>query len=103
MRLVLKIFTALSLLLLTVFFSIGVHADTWVNGYMKYDGTYVKGHYRSDPDSTINNNWDTRGNVNPHTGRVGIRDPNSYGDNSGMRNRSWQRLKNRPGNRNRPP
>lgn len=103
MRLVLKIFTVLSLLLLTVLFSIGVYADTWVNGYMKYNGTYVPGHYRSDPDSIINNNWSTRGNVNPYTGRIGTRNPSSYGNNSGMRNRSWDRLKNRPGNRSRSP
>lgn len=59
--------------------------DTWVNGYTKSDGTYVQGHYRSSPDGNSYNNWSTRGNVNPHTGKVGTKSPtysSSYGGNS---------------------
>lgn len=56
-------------------------ADVYVSGYYKKDGTYVQPHYRSDPDSSTNNNWSTRGNVNPHTGKSGTVDSNrnSYG------------------------
>ncbi len=32
-------------------------ADTYVNGYTRRDGTYVKGHYRSDPDGVKWNNY----------------------------------------------
>ena len=46
-------------------------ADTRVRGYTRKDGTYVRGHYRSDPDSTVRNNWSYRGNINPYTGAVG--------------------------------
>lgn len=100
-KLTIKNLAALSSLLLVVLFSVTVYADTWVNGYMKSNGTYVSGHYRSSPDNTTDNNWSTRGNVNPYTGRIGTRNPSSYGDNSGVRNRSWDRLKNRTGRSNR--
>lgn len=83
---------------LTMFSSLA-HADTWVNGYMKSNGTYVAGYYRSSADGTTNNNWSTQGNVNPYTGKIGTRNPSSYGNNSGIRNRSWDRLKKRPSNR----
>ena len=50
-------------------------ADTYVNGHYRKDGTYVQGHYRSDPNDTVRDNWSTCGNVNPHTGKPGTRDP----------------------------
>jgi hypothetical protein len=46
-------------------------SQVWVEGYTRSNGTYVQGHYRTAPDYTINNNWTTVGNVNPHTGRAG--------------------------------
>ena len=55
-----------------------VYADVWVDGYYRKDGTYVRGHYRSDPDGNFENNWSTKGNVNPYTGEVGTKtNPNS--------------------------
>lgn len=55
-----------------------VYADVWVDGYYRKDGTYVRGHYRSDPDGNFENNWSTKGNVNPYTGAVGTKTkPNS--------------------------
>lgn len=47
--------------------------DVWVNGYTKSDGTYVPGHYRSDPDGDKSNNWTTKGNANPYTGEAGTK------------------------------
>lgn len=58
-------------ILLTVVSS--VYADVWVDGYYRNDGTYVRGHYRSDPDGDFENNWSTKGNVNPYTGEVGTK------------------------------
>lgn len=48
-------------------------ADEYVHGYTKKDGTYVEPYYRSSPDSTRDNNYSTRGNVNPYTGQTGTK------------------------------
>ena len=50
-------------------------ADTYVRGYYRKDGTYVRPHYRSSPDSSYNNNWSVKPNVNPYTGRPGTMNP----------------------------
>lgn len=57
------------------------HADQYVNGYIKQDGTYVQGYTRSTPDSSYNNNYSTRGNMNPYTGSYGSNSP-TYNDRS---------------------
>lgn len=46
-----------------------------VRGYTRADGTYVAPHMQTNPNSTRLDNWSTRGNVNPYTGREGTRDP----------------------------
>lgn len=46
-------------------------SQVYVNGYYRSNGTYVKPHYRSNPDGIIENNWSYPGNVNPYTGRIG--------------------------------
>jgi hypothetical protein len=48
-------------------------ADTWVNGYVRRDGTYVQGHYRQESNSTNLDNYSTQGNVNPYSGEQGTR------------------------------
>ena len=48
-----------------------VHADTYVDGYTRSDGTYVQGHYRTDPNSTVRDNYSYQGNRNPYTGETG--------------------------------
>jgi hypothetical protein len=45
----------------------------YVNGYVKSDGTYVAPHYQTNPNQTRNDNWSTRGNVNPYTGEAGTK------------------------------
>jgi hypothetical protein len=50
-----------------------VMADDYVNGYVKRDGTYVPPHYRSPRDGDFGNNWSTKGNENPYTGKEGTR------------------------------
>jgi len=47
----------------------------YVRPYMRKDGTYVGGHYRTNPDKSTSNNWSTKGNVNPFTDRKGYKDP----------------------------
>lgn len=44
-----------------------------VRGYTKRDGTYVAPHYQTNPNGTRNDNWSTRGNVNPFTGEPGTK------------------------------
>jgi len=54
--------------------------DTFVKGYQKKDGTYVQPHFRSGADNNPYNNYSTKGNENPYTGKQGTVDP--YGTNS---------------------
>lgn len=54
-----------------------VSAQVHVKGYVKKDGTYVAPYVRSSPNNTTLDNYSTRGNVNPYTGKVGTRDPYS--------------------------
>ena len=65
----------LAALLSIAAFSSAFAADVYVRGYTRSDGTYVAPHYRSSPNSTRNDNWSTRGNINPHTGRLGTKNP----------------------------
>jgi hypothetical protein len=51
-------------------------AQVHVRGHYNHrTGTYVAPHYRSAPDHSRINNWSTRGNYNPFTGKRGITDP----------------------------
>jgi hypothetical protein len=69
-----KKFTILALLFASVLgFVSQSFADLRVNGYYKSSGTYVQPHYRSSPDGNFYNNWSSRGNVNPYTGKRGYR------------------------------
>ena len=73
----------LAALLSIAAFSSAFAADVYVRGYTRSDGTYVAPHYRSSPNSTRNDNWSTRGNINPHTGRLGTKNPDyNYGSSS---------------------
>jgi len=49
--------------------------DVHVRGHYRKDGTYVRPHMRSSPDGNVFNNWSTKGNVNPYTGKTGTKDP----------------------------
>jgi hypothetical protein len=58
-------------------------ADTHVNGYTRKDGTYVQPHYRSDANNSVYDNYSTKGNANPYTGKEGTVNPyNNYKTNS---------------------
>lgn len=47
----------------------------YVRPYTRSDGTYVGGHYQTNPNGTQYDNYGTRGNYNPYTGRYGTRTP----------------------------
>lgn len=50
-----------------------------VSGYERANGTYVQPYERTTPNSTRSDNYSTKGNVNPYTGKAGTRDPYSSG------------------------
>ena len=48
-----------------------------VSGYYRKDGTYVQPYFRTAPNSTNRDNFSTKGNVNPYTGKPGWIKPDS--------------------------
>jgi hypothetical protein len=56
------------------------HAQVAVGGYYRNNGTYVEPHHRSAPNSSAYDNYSTKGNVNPYTGKAGSESP--YGGSS---------------------
>jgi hypothetical protein len=73
--------TVTSLFFLVIFltslaFTDTTEARTRVRGYWKPStGTYVMPHYRSSPNRSVFDNWSTKGNLNPYTGKWGTRNP----------------------------
>ena len=47
-----------------------------VKGYTKKNGTAVKAYYRSLPNKDKTDNWSTKGNINPFTGKKGYEKTN---------------------------
>lgn len=66
--------------------------DVYVNGYYRKDGTYVRPHYRSAPNHTVNDNFSTEGNINPYTGEPGTKPREPY--NNDYQYRSNQEVNN---------
>lgn len=62
-------------ILLLLCFALPSYSAQRVNGYMRSNGTYVAPHYRSTSDSYKFNNYSTKGNVNPYTGKKGYTTP----------------------------
>lgn len=50
----------------------GSHAT---KGYVKKDGTYVAPSRATNPNSTKTDNYSSKGNANPYTGKEGTKDP----------------------------
>jgi hypothetical protein len=46
---------------------------THVRTYTKKNGTVVQAHDRTKPNKTDSDNWSTKGNVNPETGKKGTK------------------------------
>jgi hypothetical protein len=47
----------------------------YVRPHVTSTGVVVRGHYQTNPNGTQYDNYGTRGNLNPHNGRIGTRDP----------------------------
>jgi hypothetical protein len=46
-----------------------------VTGYVKKDGTYVQPHQQTNPNQSQRDNWSSKPNVNPYTGKPGTKEP----------------------------
>ena len=46
-----------------------------VQSHVTKNGAYVPAHVRTAPDHSKYNNWSTKGNANPYTGKSGTKDP----------------------------
>lgn len=49
-----------------------------VRGYYRKSGAYVQSYHRTSPNSTKLDNWSTKGNYNPYTGKRGTVSPYKY-------------------------
>lgn len=65
------------LLILFILFFLTVQScyATYVMGYYRKNGTYVQPHHRSNPNSSRFDNYSTKGNYNPYTGKKGTVNP----------------------------
>ncbi|MBK9040035.1 MAG: hypothetical protein IPL83_12880 [Bdellovibrionales bacterium] len=68
--------------------SISFASDVYVRGYTKKDGTYIQPHYRTSPNSTKSDNYTTKGNYNPYTGKEGTKEVDSYSQDYGSGGKS---------------
>ena len=50
-------------------------SSTYVQPHVNSNGSYTSGHYRTTPNGTQMDNYGSRGNYNPYTGRTGTRNP----------------------------
>lgn len=78
-------------MLLLASMPLAAQSAVYVRDYKRTDGTYVPGHYRTRPNNSTFDNYSTRGNYNPYTGREGTRAPYappSYGGSATRRSLS---------------
>lgn len=52
-----------------------VEAAQKVKGYIKKNGTYVAPHFKTSPNKSKFDNFSTKGNINPFTGKKGTANP----------------------------
>lgn len=64
-------------------------STVYVKSYIKSNGTYVQSHYRTSPNSSLLDNYSTRGNYNPYTDNYGTKNiyssTNSTSSNNSVR------------------
>lgn len=69
-------------LVVLMIFLLGILSDSVearivkVKGYYKpSSGTYIQSHYKTSPNKSKFDNWNTKGNINPMTGKKGTVNP----------------------------
>ena len=65
----------LSFIFCNVFIVEAVQSATRVRSYYRSNGVYVKSYYRSNYNGTKLDNYSTKGNFNPYTGKKGYVNP----------------------------
>lgn len=68
-----KFLIGLTIALFLVITPLGADAAVRVNGYTTKRGTYVAPSYRSSPNSYKSDNYSSKGNYNPYSGRTGTK------------------------------
>ena len=68
----------LILILIATFIGYAGFSQVNVRGYFRSDGTYVKPHVRTAPDSNPYNNYSYPGNYNPNTGSYSTGNASTY-------------------------
>ncbi len=70
-----RIVMALSMTVLALAASAAPAADHAKKGYVTKQGVYVPPARQTNPNNTKLDNYGTKGNVNPYTGKKGTKDP----------------------------
>ncbi|MGX3010236.1 hypothetical protein ACWIUD_01550 [Helicobacter sp. 23-1044] len=66
----------LRILLLVIFMlNAAIARDVYIKGYTDKNGRYVPPHYRTKPNKSQMDNYSTKGNTNPYTGKKGTIEP----------------------------
>ncbi|NUZ09137.1 hypothetical protein [Piscinibacter koreensis] len=55
--------------------SVAKGGSHYISGHVTKSGTYVPPSMATNPNSTMVDNYSSKGNVNPYSGRVGTKDP----------------------------
>lgn len=71
----LKIIAILLAFVISLFSFNTVNASTRVRSYTKKNGTHIQSYRRSSPNRTKLDNYSTKGNYNPYTGKKGYASP----------------------------
>lgn len=61
-----------------------VFADVFAQGYTRSDGQYVQPYHRSNPNSSMYDNYSTKGQYNPYTGKAGTVNPYGSSEKSSI-------------------
>ncbi|MCS3416144.1 hypothetical protein M2399_002023 [Pseudomonas sp. BIGb0450] len=59
-------------------YSSSSRSDHTIRAYTKSNGTHVGSSHATNPDATRNNNYSTKGNVNPYTGKLGTKSRDGF-------------------------
>jgi hypothetical protein len=70
-----KLILCSALLLPTIAIGASAQSSVAVRGHTTREGVYVQPHVRTAPNETKVDNWSSRPNVNPYTGKAGTADP----------------------------